>query len=98
MSKKTQIEKKKLQKADETQKGKVKEVVLRELPDLRDILADQIKSIIKGETTPAIVNAVTNASGKIISTVKLELEYYKMMGITPKIAFIGDGKQKKLSE
>jgi hypothetical protein len=61
---------------------------VRTIDDLRSILADEIGKIRKGETTAANVNAVTNASGKILSTVKLEMEYAKLVGKTPHIAFI----------
>lgn len=61
--------------------------------DLRDILADEIKNLRGGNTTPANVNAVTNATGKILQTVKLELEYNKLIGQTPDISFIRSGKK-----
>jgi len=46
------------------------------------------KRYIKGKTTPANVNAITNATGKILSTVKLEMEYAKLLGKVPNIEFI----------
>jgi len=68
---------------------------------LREILAEEIDKLRKGKTTPANVNAVTNATGKILSTVKLEIEYSKLLGKTPRIDFIkidGDEKLKKIGE
>lgn len=56
--------------------------------DLRSILADEIKKIRDGTTTAANVNAITNATGKILSTIKLEIEYNKLLGKTPFIPFI----------
>ena len=53
------------------------------LNELRGILSDEIDKIRKGSTTPANVNAVTNATGKILSTIKLELEALKLMGRKP---------------
>jgi len=41
-----------------------------------------------GKATPAQVNAICNATGKILASVRMELEYGKMMGINPKIDFI----------
>lgn len=60
---------------------------------LREILSDEIEKLRNGETTPANVNAVTNATGKILSTVKLEMEYHKLLGKTPDIDFIQVGKK-----
>ena len=49
-----------------------------------------------GIGTCAFVNAVTNASGKILSSVKLEMEYYKMIGQKPELsAILGGGADTK---
>jgi len=61
--------------------------------DLRKIMAEEIGKIRSGDTTAANVNAITNAVGKILSTVKMEIEYNKLMGRTPVIDFI-QGEQK----
>ena len=71
---------------------------LRTVEDLRAILADEIGKIREGKTTPANVNAITNASGKILSTIKLEIEYNKLHGKVPEIGFISTNKTKKLKE
>jgi hypothetical protein len=55
---------------------------------LREILAEEIEKLREGQTNAANVNAVTNATGKILSTVKLEMEYSKLVGKTPDISFI----------
>ena len=68
---------------------------IKTINDLRDILADEIDKLRKGDTTAASVNAVTNATGKILSTVKLEMEYNKLLGKTPDIAFINTPGNKK---
>ena len=65
---------------------------------LREILAEEITKLRNGETTPANVNAVTNATGKILSTVKLEMEYHKLLGKTPEIEFIKVKDEKLLKE
>lgn len=59
-----------------------------DIEDLRAILADEITKLRNGETSPANINAITNASGKIFSSVKLEMEYAKLMGMKPNINFI----------
>lgn len=53
------------------------------LNELRSILSEQIEKIRDGQATAASVNAISNATGKILSSVKLELEYYKMIGKQP---------------
>lgn len=59
-----------------------------DINNLRTILAEEIGKLREGSTTPANVNAITNATGKILSTVKLEMEYHKLLGKTPDIDFI----------
>lgn len=71
---------------------------IKTVNDLRSILAEEIQKIRKGETTAANVNAVTNASGKILSTIKMEIEYNKLLGQTPNIPFIVSKESKKKLE
>jgi hypothetical protein len=52
------------------------------LDGLRTILLDDIQKLREGETTAASVNAVCNATGKILSSVKLQMEYYRLTGRT----------------
>lgn len=59
-----------------------------DINNLRTILAEEINKLREGSTTPANVNAITNATGKILSTVKLEMEYHKLLGKVPDIDFI----------
>ena len=61
---------------------------IKTINDLRIIMAEEIQRIRDGKTTAANVNAITNAAGKILSSVKLELEYNKIQGRTTQIAFI----------
>lgn len=58
------------------------------IDDIRRILGEEIEKLRNGDTTAANVNAVTNATGKILSTIKLEMEYCKLVGKTPTIDFI----------
>lgn len=63
------------------------------LNELRGVLSDEIEKLRGGNTTAASVNAVSNASGKILSTFKLELEVAKLLGRKPKLAgMLGDGE------
>jgi len=58
------------------------------LNGLRDFLATELKKVAAGKITPATANASANIAGKILSSVKLELEYNKLCGTTPSIDFI----------
>lgn len=69
---------------------------VKTINDLRAILADEIEKIRSGATTAANVNAIVNATGKILTTVKMEIEYNKLIGKTPNIDFIS--AQKNLPE
>ena len=50
------------------------------LEELRGILSDEIRRVRDGESSAASANAVTNATGKILSSIKLEMEYQKLTG------------------
>ena len=67
---------------------------LNTVNDMRSILADEIKKLRDGNTTASNVNAIVNASGKILSTIKIEMEYCKLTGTTPRIDFIKKGDKK----
>jgi hypothetical protein len=60
----------------------------KSLNDLRNILSEEIEKIRDNKTTAVNANAITNAAGKILSTIKLELEYCKRIGTTPNIDFM----------
>ena len=45
------------------------------MDDVRNVLISQIKKLDDKQTTPAVANAIFNGVGKILSTVKLEIEY-----------------------
>lgn len=66
---------------------------LQTVNDMRLILADEIQKIRDGKTTAANVNAIVNASGKILTTIKMEIEYNKLIGKTPNIDFIKGQKK-----
>jgi len=52
-------------------------------PELRNILSAEIHRLRTGETSPANVNAVCNAIGKFLGTVKVELEIDRLAGRKP---------------
>lgn len=69
---------------------------IKTIEELRDFLSEQMELLRNGDTTPANANASANLSGKILSSVKMELEYNKMVGATPNISFLKRSDQKQL--
>ena len=61
---------------------------INNMNDIRAILCDEIEKLRDNKTTAANVNAVTNATGKILSTIKLEIEYAKLANKRPTSNFI----------
>lgn len=61
------------------------------VPNMSDIQAtlwEQVQGLREGKTTPANANAVSNAIGKMFTGVKIELEFARMTGATPRIPFL----------
>ena len=73
-------------------------MAINNVEELRSFLAGELERVSGGETTPAAANASANLAGKILSSVKMELEYNKMVGATPQIGFLKGfaDKQKKI--
>ena len=73
---------------------------INDMNDLREVILDQIKGLKSKETTPAVANAVFNGVGKVLSTVKMEIEYSryikKLEGALP--LQIAEGKKKQADE
>ena len=67
---------------------------LKTVTDIRSVLSEEIVKLRNGDTTAVNVNAIVNATGKILSSVKLEMEYNKLVGKMPEIPFIRTGKKK----
>ena len=58
------------------------------ISQIRDQLWDNVQGIKEGTTTAAACNAMTNAIGKILSSVKLQMDYCKLTGKQPDIALL----------
>lgn len=58
------------------------------LDELRVVLSDSIRDLRTSEASAANVNAISNATGKILSSVKLQMEYYRLIGKTPDIPIL----------
>ena len=53
--------------------------------EMRVVLSDSIRDLKSSESSAANVNAISNAVGKILSSYKLQIEYYRLIGRTPEI-------------
>lgn len=67
------------------------------LAELQAILSDQIDRVATDQTTPAKVNAVVNATATILRTVKMQMDYAKMVGRTPAIPLLMTGETEQQS-
>lgn len=70
---------------------------IKNMNDIRAMLCQEIQSLRNKQTTPSSVNAIVNATGKIISTIKLELEYAKLVNKEPAMTFIQLTEQSTIS-
>lgn len=61
---------------------------MQTINDLRNFILEEMNRLKNQESTPASANAAANLAGKVISSVKMELEYNKMVGATPSIPFL----------
>lgn len=61
---------------------------MKTMTELRAMLSEEIDTFRAKKTTAAQLNAITNAAGRILHSIKLELEYARMQGRTPKVLTI----------
>lgn len=64
-------------------------MAINNVEELRAFLAKDLQRVSEGDITPAVANASANLSGKILQSVKLELEYNSFLGAHPNISFLG---------
>ena len=50
---------------------------IKNTESIRQILSDEIDAIKKGESTPARANSIANMVGKILSSVKVDIEVHR---------------------
>lgn len=60
---------------------------MKSMNDIRELLAEQIDSLREEKTTAGTVNAMCNATGKFLATIKLEMEFARMIGRQPEGTF-----------
>jgi len=69
----------------------IKAVVVKQLEtieDLRQMLLEEMTSVRQGKMAPHVFQALVNGVGKVTMLTKLEMEYYKIAGMTHESAFI----------
>lgn len=71
--------------------GKATKLDVMTLEEMRAILSDEVRRVRANETTPAAANAVSNATGKILSSLRLEMEYARLTGTKRDIKMLSDG-------
>jgi hypothetical protein len=58
------------------------------MKELRELMTNDLQRVSEGDITPAVANACSNLCGKIISSVKLEVDYNRMTGSNSEIGFL----------
>lgn len=61
---------------------------MQNMNDLRAFLSEELQNLREKKISPSEANASANLTGKIISTVKLELEYAKLVNRKPTMEFV----------
>lgn len=64
--------------------------------ELREAEADVMERLLAGEIEPALAKEISNAAGKILGSLKVQLAYGALSGHVPQIAFLDDGTEGKL--
>ena len=61
---------------------------MKTITDLRNELCNTFDDLRAGNITPKIASEMNNSAGKIIHTLKVQLEYHTMTKSTPNIPFL----------
>ena len=61
---------------------------MKTITDLRSELCDTFDDLRAGNVTPKVASEMNNSAGKIIHTLKVQLEYHTMTKSTPNIPFL----------
>lgn len=67
-------------------------MIIKSMTELRQILSDEIEKVRSQKSTPQVLKAITNAIGKYLFSIKLELDYCKMAGKTPHMKVLNSGQ------
>jgi len=63
-----------------------------DITSLRNELLELFDNLRSGKIKPAMAKEINNTAGKVIGSVKVQLEYCKLAQIKPEIEFIKKGK------
>jgi len=67
-------------------------MTITNINELRAVLCDTISAARANEITPDSAEAVSNAAGKIVGSLRVELEYRRMRNEVPQLAFMEGAK------
>jgi hypothetical protein len=56
--------------------------------EMRSVLSEQIRKLANGDGDTKVSNSITTACCTIMKSVQLEMNYCRLIGITPKIGFV----------
>ncbi|MBA3350840.1 MAG: hypothetical protein H0U23_00130 [Blastocatellia bacterium] len=62
---------------------------MKTMLEIREILCDQMDAIKDDKITPNKANSIINAVGKLLHSIRIELEYAKLTGRTPSTKMLG---------
>lgn len=69
----------------------------KDITELRDQLLDAFEWVKQDPRRANQVKEMTNAAGKVIASVKVQLEYCLLRGEQPEIEFLGKGSGKAIA-
>jgi len=61
---------------------------MKTMQDIRELLSATLDDLRAKDTTPGAANALCNTTGKFLSTIKLEMEFARMIGKQPSDNFL----------
>ena len=65
---------------------------MQNITELRESLAENYEMLKEGKMEIKLGKELANTAGKVINTLKVQLEYNKQMGIKEEIDFLKEGK------
>lgn len=68
--------------------------MINKTTELRTFIANQLEKLTNGKIRPEQANACAMLSANMLLSVKLEMDYARMKGEKPNIAFMEDKKSK----
>jgi hypothetical protein len=61
---------------------------MKNMNDIRAMLCEEIQSLRDGKSDPKRVQAISSATSRILTSIKLELDYAKLQSRKPHVGFI----------